>query len=47
LWGTPPAIFLIGALALLLRTRRRQVDHAELSEDERRKLAAILDENPR
>jgi cytochrome c-type biogenesis protein CcmH len=45
LWGTPPAILLIGALALLLRTRRRQADHAELSEDERRKLAAILDEN--
>jgi cytochrome c-type biogenesis protein CcmH len=47
LWGTPPAILLIGALALLLRTRRRQADHAELSEDERRKLAAILDENRR
>jgi cytochrome c-type biogenesis protein CcmH len=45
LWGTPPAILLIGVLALLLRTRRRQSDHAELSEDERRKLAAILDDN--
>ncbi|MDF2120460.1 cytochrome c-type biogenesis protein CcmH [Roseiarcaceae bacterium H3SJ34-1] len=46
LWGTPPAILLVGALALVLRTRRRQADHGELSEEERRKLAAILDENP-
>jgi len=45
LWGTPPAILLIGALALLLRTRRRQADHGELSEEESRKLAAILEEN--
>jgi len=45
LWGTPPAILLIGALALLLRARRRQADPAELSEDERRKLAAILDDS--
>jgi len=45
LWGTPPAILLIGALALLLRTRLRQADHGELSEEESRKLAAILEEN--
>ena len=47
LWGMPPAILLIGALALLLRARRRQGDQAELSDEERRKLATILEENPR
>jgi cytochrome c-type biogenesis protein CcmH len=47
LWGTPPAILLIGALALLLRARRRQSDPTELSEDERRKLATILQDDSR
>ena len=44
LWATPPAVLFAGALALLLRARRRQPDHAELTEEERRRLAAILDE---
>ena len=44
LWGLPPATLLIGGIALLVMARRRHrpADQQALSDDEQRKLAALL-----
>jgi cytochrome c-type biogenesis protein CcmH len=51
LWFGPPAVLALGGLALMLRLRRRRSNlgdaPAPLSEDERRRLARLLDQGSR
>ena len=47
LWGLPPAILILGATALVFVARRRRpADQQALSDDEQRKLAAMLQQGP-
>ena len=47
LWGLPPAVLLIGIMALLLRARRQSMgraDAAALSSEEQRRLTTLVDD---
>jgi cytochrome c-type biogenesis protein CcmH len=45
LWGLPPAVLLVGIIAIFVAARRRPVgaEHAALSADEQRKLATLVE----
>ncbi len=43
LWATPVVLVLIGGLAVFLSARRRRADPAALTEDEKRRIDALLD----
>jgi cytochrome c-type biogenesis protein CcmH len=43
LWATPVALLLAGALAVLHGMRHRRADHKALTEDEKRRIAELLD----